>query len=456
MKKVLVLAYYFPPYGGAGVQRPLKFVKYLRQFGYEPIVVTSEPDPYYIKDASFLHELPDDITIIRLKSYNILNNILQLKKSFFLLKALYLIVRMIVLGLLFPDEQVLWYVLNRKRVLKLIHDYEIELIYTTAPPYTSLVFGRYLKRKTKDLKWVSDFRDPWLTNKSSKRIASVNRLKQKLGSLRNWIERNNPIKRLMTTIYEKRVIKESDMVLTTALELSEEFRNTYHTNQVQLLTNGYDEDDFAMLNEEKSKSTFSILHYGSLYAEQHPFTFLEGCHGFLQNLTPEEASRVHVDFIGNNAYVEECQVFCEKYGMTNRFTFKQYMDHKTLLQQAGTYSVSLLILGVYSGSIPYPGKTFELMRLNAPILALIPIHSSLVSLLKESKTSSIVDFKDIDAISKQLQYLFTQWKQGSLQTTYETNKNWDVVKQYERRNLTQQLATIFDSLLTIEKMNAVQ
>ena len=153
MKKVLIIANEFPPMGGAGVQRTTKFVKYLGEFGIEPIVITKE-HVAELTDETLLEELPEDLKIYRLKPYDTVN-----RKGLLRLPFKFLGTR-----ILSPDSEYFWYYFNRKRVAEIIKEKKIECIYTTSFPYSSHLMGLYLKRSFPSIRWIVDFRDEWTNN----------------------------------------------------------------------------------------------------------------------------------------------------------------------------------------------------------------------------------------------------------------------------------------------------
>ena len=251
MRKVLVIAYYFPPLGWSGVQRTLKFAKYLRDFDWEPIVVTVGKTKFSILDQSLENELPKDINIIRiddivlkdvtdamkrqLKGYieasmNFISdeNLKQLyeeeiEKIFSELRDL----------LLIPDGNAIWANSVIKKIRNKIDFNKIDVVYTTSGPYSAHIIGEYIKRKY-SIPWIADFRDQWINNPY---------IDYDKNSLRYKIEKS----------MEKSVVLNCDRLITTTPIITENYISTYkiEKNKVITITNGYDEEDFKNIKSKK-------------------------------------------------------------------------------------------------------------------------------------------------------------------------------------------------------------
>ena len=154
-KRVLFLTYNFPPMGGGGVQRSVKFVKYLPQFGWVPTVLAADDPYYWARDETLLGDVPPGIIIKRLSPTR--PHILYRFLSLFTTETN---VRRIVDGVLIPDDRILWALRAALAARALIREHAIRVIYTTSPPHSTQIAGLILKRMT-GLPWVADFRDPW-------------------------------------------------------------------------------------------------------------------------------------------------------------------------------------------------------------------------------------------------------------------------------------------------------
>jgi len=258
-KKALIITYYWPPAGGPGVQRWLKFVKYLRDFNVEPIVYIPENPNYPIIDESLLNEVPKDITILKQpikepygfasllskkSSQNISKGIIPKRKKQSIIEKILLYIR----GNFFiPDARKNWIKPSVNYLLDYIKDNKIETIITTGPPHSLHLIGLQLKQELK-VKWLADFRDPWTSigyHKQLKLIkSSINKHKQ----------------------LERQVLQEADQVIVTSFRTKKEFEKITK-KPINVITNGYDSKQVENVSLD---SKFSLSHIGSLLSERNP------------------------------------------------------------------------------------------------------------------------------------------------------------------------------------------
>ena len=260
MKKVLIITYYWPPAGGPGVQRWVKFVKYLRDFGIEPIIYTPENPTYPILDPHIAADIPEDLTLLKTKIFEpyalaslfskektqkISAGIIPTKKPS-LLDKLLLWIR----GNLFiPDARVLWVRPSVKYLSEYLTEHPIDTIITTAPPHSLHLIGLRLKEKFPSLRWIADFRDPWTT------IGYHSQLRLTKRSARKHL------------VMERTVLQTADTLIVTSPSTQREFQ-AKTSRPIEVITNGYD-DDFP--TQTPSLSPYFLLsHIGSLLSERNP------------------------------------------------------------------------------------------------------------------------------------------------------------------------------------------
>jgi glycosyltransferase involved in cell wall biosynthesis len=256
VKKVLVIAYYWPPSGGAGVQRWLKFVKYLRQFGWEPIVYTAENAEYPILDESLSADIPQGITVLKQpiwepygaykrligqkKNERVVSGFLQEKGRRSFAQSLSLWIR----GNIFiPDARRFWISPSVRFLKNWLKSNAVDVIVSTGPPHSMHLIARALHKST-GVPWLADFRDPW-TN-----IDFAADLK-----MSGYAARRN-------AALEKAVLDEADVVTVVSEFMREEFLAKTKT-PVEVITNGFDPDDFQAL-AEPNREKFTLVHTGSL------------------------------------------------------------------------------------------------------------------------------------------------------------------------------------------------
>ena len=299
MKKVLIIAYYFPPLGWSGVQRTLKFVKYLRDFDWDPIVVTVGETKFSILDKSLEDELPKGIKIIRVDDI-VLKDVTDVMKrqikgyveasinsiSDESLKKLYeeeIEKKISELRdmVLLPDGNVIW----ANNVIKEINDKidftEIDVVYTTSSPYSAHIIGEYIKKEY-SIPWIADFRDQWVDNPY---------IDYDKDSLRYKLEKN----------MEKNVVFNCDRLITVTPVITENYISTYkiEKNKVITITNGYDEGDFKNIKSKKENNKFTMIHNGSFYLKRNPYTVARVIKKLVENEIIDE-KKIEIILNGNN------------------------------------------------------------------------------------------------------------------------------------------------------------
>jgi glycosyltransferase involved in cell wall biosynthesis len=432
-KNVLFIAYYFPPLSGAGVQRPLKFVKYLLDFGWKPCILTTTEDATYTyKDYSLLKEIPENIhiervadcldllarSIARLPGVPRMLEKLRGKPSEDYSRA----IRNHLLRIKFleiPDGQILWAISAYFRALKLIRDHKIDIILTTSAPYSSHLIGYWLKKRT-NLSWVADFRDEW----------SENPILEFPTKFHHWLA-----KKMETLVYTY-----ANHVVYATKPFSETFTNPslWESKKFSTITNGFDKEDFPIYypdNLRHDKSKFHLTHTGTFY--EFPLQFFEAVELLL---TSGEVS----------AEVFRLRIVGK---ISNQFKFSNpewqevikyvgYLEHHQTLSELLISDALFFVVSNRRGKIMYPGKSFEYIATGKPILALAPLDSAAADLIRETKTGKVVSPDDVTAIKAALLDLYKDWQSGNL----HIQPAKDVIELYERRNLTRALANIFDNV----------
>jgi galactitol-specific phosphotransferase system IIB component len=259
MQKVLIITYYWPPAGGPGVQRWLKFMKYLRDFEVEPIVYVPENPHYHIIDKSFEAEIPSGITIVKQpikepyqlagifskkESKTISSGIIKDEKQQGFLQKMMLWVR----GNLFiPDARMLWVKPSVRFLSAYLKENTIETIITTGPPHSLHLIGKQLKENLK-LNWIADFRDPWT------KIGYHQKLKLTKASQQKHLR------------LEREVLETADHILTTSFTTKKDF-SKITKKPISVITNGFDDDE---VEEVVLAEKFRLSHIGSLLSERNP------------------------------------------------------------------------------------------------------------------------------------------------------------------------------------------
>lgn len=410
MRNLLVLAYHYPPVAGGGVFRTLKFVKYLPSYGWNPTVVSVRRSKFSPTDDSLLKEIPEHSRTIRTRSLE--SKLMAYAPSHIGLSSkLYLM----------PDEMISWYPFAISQATKVIRSDTIKVIYSTAPPYTSLLIGASLKLRT-GLPLVIDFRDPWTQNP----------------------EKNYPshFHEKIDERMEKKVLTLADRILLSTDINRDDLLVKYPDippEKCITMTNGFDPGDFEGI-EIKPSGKFKISHTGSFYGRQSPEFFLQAVNRAIGECK-ELANDLEIIFAGRSS--KEYWDLAKKYGLEGILVEHGYVSHHQAIEILVNSSCLLLIIGKgdRSNSV-YTGKIFEYMASGVPIIATVPQEGASAKLIKDSRTGVVADTEDVDSIKEAVLRQYRSWKAHSL----AVDTDWDIVNNYSRKKQTMQLADIFNEL----------
>lgn len=433
MKKVLIITYYWPPAGGAGVQRWLKFAKYLPEYGWEPIIYTPENPESPALDHSLLKDIPHSTSVLktpiwepfdwykkftgRKKTETLGAGFLSESSSTGLSEKIAVWVR----GNFFiPDAKCFWINPSVKFLMKYLLENPVDLIVSTGPPHTTHLIALNLKKKL-NIKWIADFRDPWTE------IDFFDQLR-----LTDWAKRKH-------FKLERLVIENADQVITVGKSMSKSFENQFAVAPVTI-TNGFDEDDLEQEVFQTNDEKFTLVHVGSINKDRNHRVFWES----IKELIDEESlfkSLFELHLIGKNDLEVKNDV--KQYGLHNQVKFTPYLDHDQVLKQEKAASVLYLPINNTSNSKGIlTGKVFEYLAAQRPILAIAPPDGDLAAILNESGAGRVSDFDDKKGFKSNLRDLFEQFQQGKLKL------NSKGIEKYSRKNLTKQLVDEMNKLIT--------
>lgn len=422
-KKVLIIAYYWPPAGGPGVQRWLKFVKYLPEYGVEPIVYVPSNAHYPILDESLLEEVPEDVTIIKQaikepykwagvlskkKSATISKGIIPKDNSQSIIDKFLLFIR----GNLFiPDARKQWVRPSVQYLSTYISDYNIETVITTGPPHSLHMIGLKLQ-SLKNITWIADFRDPWTTIGYHKQLRLTNMAKKKHLELEN------------------KVLNSADHLIVTSRVTKMEFAKK--TNKpISVITNGY---DYNKIKQPPLDSKFSIAHIGSLLSERNP----EALWFVLKELIEENsdfASDFELNLVG---YVsDDVLKSIESYNVSNYVNNIGYVSHnESIVHQKKSQVLLLIEIDSDDAKCIIPGKLFEYMVSNRPIVALGPKGSDVEDILKETNTGNYFYYDAYQSLKDIIFKHYLSYREGKLKP------NGIGLQKYSRQALTKTLAEL--------------
>ncbi|MCK0179370.1 glycosyltransferase family 4 protein [Flavobacteriaceae bacterium S0862] len=424
-KKVLIIAYYWPPAGGPGVQRWLKFIKYLPEFDIEPIVYIPMNPNYPIIDESLVDEIPNDLTIIRQpivepyklaskisngQSDTISKGIIPDKKKQSVVERLMLFVR----GNFFiPDARKKWVKPSVNYLSTYIRDYNIDTIITTGPPHSLHLIGEQLKSRL-DIKWIADFRDPWTTIGYHKKLKLLPMAKKKHKFL------------------ESKVLNAADSIVVTSNNTKQNFLSLTK-KPIKVITNGY---DYESISNVELDAKFSLAHIGSLLSDRNP----EVLWRVLEELVTNNkifASMLQLNFVGSVS--KDVLRSLEEHNLSQYVNLIGYVPHAEAVKHQRKSQILLLIeIDSEETKCIIPGKLFEYMVSNRPILAIGPKGSDVHDILRTTNTGNYFLYSDQDAIKEVILDMFQAFRSDELKS------NAIGLLQYSRKSLTKKLAELIN------------
>ncbi|MGI0107278.1 glycosyltransferase family 4 protein [Salinimicrobium sp. WS361] len=427
MKKILIVTYYWPPAGGPGVQRWLKFVKYLPENGIEPIVYTPENPHYPLKDTSLEVEIPSEIKVLKNAIFepyafagmlskkdtkSISSGIIPKEQKQGLLQKFMLFIR----GNFFiPDARKFWIKPSVKYLSSYLKENDIDTVITTGPPHSMHLIGLELK-KALGVKWLADFRDPWT------QIGYHSKLKLLPASRKKHEE------------LEKAVLLSADKIITTSFTTKAEFLSKTDS-PVEVITNGYDVEKVEKLPMDEK---FSISHIGSLLSGRNPENLWQAISELIAE-NEDFAKDFQLKLVG--AVGEPVLESIQKCHLEEWLVLKNYVSHSEALQLQRS-SQLLLLIEIDSEETKgiIPGKLFEYMVSERPILAVGPVDADIEKIIRETNTGSYFLYPQKAEIKTYILEKYELYKKGELRS-YPIG-----LQQYSRSALAKRLANLIKQL----------
>jgi len=424
--KVLIITYYWPPSGGSGVQRWLKFVKYLPQFGWEPFVFTPENPSFEVRDDSLLKDVPVEAEIIHFpiwEPYNLFNtlssvfgkkNISQVDRVVTGKKNLFQRITGWIRGNLFvPDARIFWVKPSVTILTDLLTSNKINTIITTGPPHSLHLIGLKLKKKNPSLKWIVDLRDPWSEWDFLDTLSLSSRARNRHKKL------------------EKEILSMADQVITIAPYHVSRFE-ALGGRKVELITNGYDEDDFKGIERTRT-SKFTIRHIGMVDELRDPRPFMRVIRTLAED--SEFLKQTKIEFIGsvNSAFMDFVK---DDTLLSKMVVFTKSVQHDELLKLYGETDIQLLILA-HTALAPgnLPGKFFEYLASGNFIFGVGPESGDAAEILKKTNSGIMIERTNEATIQKVLKERFHHWQTKG-------NVEGRDVSAFSRKALTRQLVNL--------------
>lgn len=424
MKKVLIISYYWPPSGGIGLHRCLKFAKYLRSFGWEPVVYAPLNAQYpYFDDTNFKH-IPEDITVLKRKIFEPFNIFKKLsgRKKTDSANPVYVRDRKLspidnfaiwLRGNFFiPDARCFWIKPSVKFLTKYLNDNPIDAILTDGPPHTNTVIGCKLSQKT-NIPWLADFQDPWTQVDYYHMLKIGKRADRKHRKL------------------EQETFKTAKKTTIVSPTWKKDLESIGATN-VDVIFWGYDEDDFPK-TQPTFDDEFSIVHAGQLGFDRRPDTFIKIL-GDLKENNPDFGDKLKIKFAGTVDYAIIEMI--KEQGLEENYVSMGNIPRPKAIELCLKSHIQFLPLNIADNAKGrIPGKLFENMRSKRPILCLGPKGSDVSKILNDTKSGESFEYNDYDGIKSYIERIFQKYQNG------ENIINSINIEEYDVKNQVKKLAT---------------
>lgn len=420
MKKVLVITYYWPPSGGAGVQRWVKFIKYFKNQNIDPYIISVDPDfaSYPVIDKSLINDIPENTNVYLTKTnepysiYKKINNNQTPYAGFanegrpnFLQK----IARFIRGNFFIPDSRKGWNDFAYKKAVKLLEKENIDTVITTSPPHSTQLIGLKLK-ETLNIKWIADLRDPWTDIYYYKSLLHT-----------KWAKRKD-------LNYEKGVIEKSDKIVVVSDSIKQLLinkSNLIQESKIHVIPNGFDEEDFSVSSTNKNNKF--LLSYVGTITKDYP---LDSIKKSITNLN------INLEFTGKADHPT-------KHLLNEIAGFNNHVKHKESINLLLASDMLLLVIPkIANNKGILTGKLFEYLGARKPILCIGPTDGDAAKIIQECKAGKTFDYSDENGI-----YEFIETCMSN-EYIFE-NKNY---LNYSRRNLTKTLSKILNDKVNNEKL----
>jgi glycosyltransferase involved in cell wall biosynthesis len=416
LRRVLVVAYYFPPMGLSGVQRVAKFVKYLPDYGWQPTVLTVEPAGYFAYDTTLLHEVEQaGVAIHRTKTWDPTRlfggrRTVALPSEFWRRRLSSLSQFFFV-----PDNKISWMRHALRAGNRLLQAHPFDAVFSSAPPYTAHLVAERLSRRH-GLPLVVDFRDDWVGNPRHVYPTPFHR---------RWHQR-----------LEQRVLRRSRYVVTINEPIRSALRQRNPcldgSSPIAILPQGYDPDDFAVEPVAREPETMWLLYSGIFYDAQTPDFFLRALAQGVEKL-PEMRRHVEAVFVG--LLPRASLQLIDRLGIGDLVRYEGYVAHDEAVAFQRAADVLWMTIGKRPGAEGIStGKLFEYIGTRKPILALVPPGAAREA-LGPYGAACVVEPDDVAAIEQAILGFYDRWRAGSLPEPEEA-----YVRQFDRRRLAGLLA----------------
>ncbi len=438
MKKILLITYDFPP-AMSGVRRVIKFIKYLPEFGWQPIVLTVKTARTFLQDDRPLQEITKQgVPVYRcgsLDPYRLSEKCIrrrgaekgqgareqQVRRASASGRGM---MRFLRRWLFIPDDRVLWVPFALIAARRLIHEHNPAVIYTTSYPNSTHLVGLRLRRRH-PVKWVADFRDGWVQNPY-------------------FFDPPTVLHRSVSAALERRVVRRADLVITVSEPITRHCGQLVPGQEEKCMTipNGFDEDDFRDLTRTPHEK-FTITYTGTSFGQRTPEPFLRAIAQLLEEEPDMRATLQVLMFTRLDAKMMQLIKHRQLDDVVHVCDFVSYQE--ALQQQVNADVLLIMIPDGANTNIMVTQKVFEYLRARRPILALVP-DGVCRQLIDEAQAGASVYPADIPGIKQAILNFYARWRRNELAVP-----PWDRLSDYSRRQLTNQLASRLNSIISLDK-----
>lgn len=433
MKKILIISYYFPPYSGGGIIRVHNFVKYLPENVFSPIILTVD-DKYYertFRNEELIDEYKDEVEIVRTKSFEtpsrgLKEKVYGLREKSLKDNLLIFFLKHTINNLLIPDRTILWFPFALQKGLQLIRSQNVKLIFSTAPPFSSHLIA-YCLAKMANLPLVLDYRDDWVENV--------------------FYDSQCRLRRRIESFLEEKIVKFAKRIISASEESINSFKKKYPYIEKECfihISNGFDPDIFdedKYMNSKKRDEKIRFVHTGSLTIRRDPRWFLHAIKELLQD-NPELHKKIVIQFIGFSP--KKHIDFTRSVGLNDIVKFKNNLSLKAIAKILFEKADICLLFQRNSegGQTAIPGKLYEYLACNKPILCMTD-GGATVNTLKKLGYTSIASYEDINDIKRQILKEILKINSGVTRCGLSKNE----LNVFNRKEQTKRLSELFKVLL---------
>ncbi|WP_240644884.1 glycosyltransferase family 4 protein [Cyclonatronum proteinivorum] len=432
---MLLITYYWPPSGGSGVQRWLKYARYLPASGWQPVIYTPLNPEAPATDESLLSDVPPEAEILKrpiTEPYQWYKKVTGRKESVnvgFIRSErdgpesrAELFSRWVRGNFFIPDARCLWIRPSVRYLRSYLSQNPADAIISTGPPHSMHRIAQKLAHKT-GLPWLADFRDPWTGIDFYDDLL----LTPPADHLHHRMERA--------------VLSKADVVTTVSPHISRELYRK-GARRVEVIPNGYDPADFSGLEDSRKpdSNTFTLLHSGSLVPSRNPHSLWAALSRLCDTL-PGFRESLRIRLVGSvDGSVRQS---VEKAGLSRQCEVVPYLPHQEALREVFSSDVLLLLINQTANAEGFlSGKVFEYLAAGRPVLCIGPKKGDAAALLRETEAGLTHDFDDQDGIFITLKEWFAAWQKQQPVTT----PNLEAVQKYSRPFQAAQVAALLDRL----------